>query len=367
MSATSSIPNVDPGLIRLYQNEHTRLELARTEVIPVVDRLFQRFAISQTAHGVAGIPPSFHSGGGRPLLPIPRAFLSSKEVARVNGLEAGLCYVRTRTDMTKRGLVPVSLRPEAPYILHALAEGTPGRVPITNLGMARVALLSHGTQTGPSLPAEQVRSFLEEAIDNAIKSRAPPCVVAGWLMNTTIRLHPFSDSNEQVALLLYLLVSGNGLPGGFDWGVGEHWPMRRDALLADIGSARSATELDGGPAVSLLLRISADGAALMRIRLRFFCMALQELAGARSCGPENSALALALAIRRIATADVLAADVDLPYQLAVERLREAADQGLVRRVKLPASRRLPGPPKPAFTLDTAGSECVLAALARASA
>lgn len=367
MARLPPIPVVDPGLLTLYDREHALLEAERSRVDPAVDRLFRRFALSMTAQGVAGIPPSWQGGSRPELLPVPRAFLSATEVAKVKGVHAALQYVDSRLAMAAQGHDPYSFRPESPFVLHALTEGRMDNPSVTNPGMIRATPVWERSQRYIYPEAADVRPLFEEAIRTAMYSSAPACVVASWLLNTTIYLHPFCDANGRVGWLLYLLLAGRDSPHHFDLGAGEYWPIRKHALIAARGPARVLDEIDEGPVVSLVLRTSADGATWMRKRLQFLAAAFEQLARTGGRNTVDATVALAVTIRRIASADELATDLGVSYDQAIESLQAAAGSSLLRRVRCPPSRRTEGPPRPAFALSAAATDAVVSVLARFAA
>ena len=359
------IPAVDAGLLDAYARAHGLLEGARQDADPQLDLVFRRFAIETSCEAIAGIPPTFRTGALPPLLPAPRAFLSARDLARIDGIRAGVQYLDSRLAMVAQGHDAVSLRSESPFVLHALAEGRVDNPQVTNPGMIRATEVQQAAGMFTFPPPVEVRALFEDAVNIAISAPGPACARAAWLMYATIFIHPFCDGNGRVARLLYLLVAGAELPAGVDWGVAEQWSARREAFTYSGPCHALDAALDLTPLVAFVTRASADGAALMRKRLEV----LEELRrgyARRVPEAQDVLAAVTLTRRRVATADVIAADLGQPYAETLDQLRALDAVGLLRRVPSPPSRRRAGPSRPAFALSAEATAVATSVVTRAT-
>jgi len=243
---------------------------------------------------------------------------------------------------------------------------------VTNPGMTRAIEVRQASGMFTFPPATEVRELFEGAVDVARSAAVPACVCAGWLMYATVLIHPFCDGNGRVARLLYLLIAGEELPAGVDWGIGEQWSARREAFTytrpsEDTHPSRALnSEIDLGAVVAFLTRASTDGAAQMRRRVVLLEQLRDALVREAPDVPDVLA-AVVIAWRRIATADVIARDLDRGYEENLERLRALVGAGLLRRVSNPPSRQDGGPARPAFAPGDRASAVVTAVVTRAAA
>lgn len=292
-------------------------------------RLFKSFAVRKTISAIAHIRMTYRSQNSPPLFPTPRSFLSIEDRARFDGCAAAYRHVESRLAMVYRGLDnPPALRPESPYVVHALAEGRMDSRLETNPGMIRGREFDVDHLPIASYPpprSEHCRTLLSEAVETASDPENPAAVRAAWLLFTIGEIHPFQDGNGRVARLLQMLVAGEELPLTVDWGVSEQLRYYEETFMETLAHRESTAT------VELIVQLSTNGARLMRDRIVFLSRLVPELAGRFGLGFDTALILTATWLRQVARADLLSKDVGFPYSVAVAEAGRLVELGLLKR------------------------------------
>jgi hypothetical protein len=304
------VPVLDTGLIDAHRNAHRQLDDALLSAHPGVARLVCRLSLRLTVSAIANVRPSLRGGRAPQLFPSPRAFLGPTDLARLAGARAAQRHVDSRLAMVTQGYeAPPALRPETPFVLHALAEGPVGNPIETNPGMIRGTEFDGAviSASGRPVPAhEECRQLLEHVVQVASDSEMPAVARAGWIFFALGEVHPFQDGNGRVARLLYLLVAGEAMPRTADWGVLEQVRFHEGLLV-------EAARLEGAaPTVEVATELSRAGAVLMTDRLGVLGAVLPELARRLGLSFDAALLTVAVWLRRVAPLRELAVDLARP-------------------------------------------------------
>jgi hypothetical protein len=345
------VPQVDADLVAAHREAHLGLEERLRSAHPGVSRLLTALAHRTTVASVAHVRMSVRGRARPPLFPPPRSFLSPKDRARLAGAAAAYRHLDSRLTMVREGFdVPPALRPETPYVLHALAEGRMDNPIETNPGMIRgreypVDRLPMAPYPPP--PRERCRELLDGAIHVAATAEAPAIVRAGWLLFTIGEIHPFHDGNGRVARLLLLLVAGEDMPRTVDWGVSEQIRFHQEVYLASL------VHRDPEPSVFTVMELSVQGAGLMSERLAALGVLVPELARRLGITFEASVMTTAAWLRRSGRLDELASDAGRRYPEAVAVAEALASHGVLVRQPRPPGPADSLPLRPVYALSVA--------------
>lgn len=365
------IPSLDDDLLASWHGSHRAAADAVGALGPELERALRRWARGHLLLGLAGRSPSLSGGETPPLLPAPRAFLSAHDRARLAGTAAAFDHVDVRIALVGRGLETELLRPETPYVLHALAESGTTGFEDTNPGVLRTRVAGWLQSVSPYVhpPADLVRPIIDLLVATATTASAPAPAVAAWTAFTWMSVHPWVDGNGRTARLLYLLLTGPHLPLDLDLGVVEQMTYHRGAYVAALQAGQHVTpvydpdRLDASPFAAAATRWSVEGARLLRERARVLGAADARLADARPDLDEAArALSLWVGLERHAPASRFErpADPTLAVMVApVPELEALCEVDAICRRPLPASRR---PPGTAPTIGYAAGPAVTAAL-----
>jgi Fic/DOC family len=350
----SEIPAVDLDLVRDHAEAHRHLDDLLSAADPAVGRLLTRLAHRTTIAVVSNIRPTVRGTTAPPLFPPPRSFLSRTDVLRLEGTAAAYRHLDSRLAMVRQGLdEPPALRPETPYVLHALAEGRVDNPLETNPGMIRgneypldrLPLASY-----PPPPSRQCRGLLDQAVERAVSAPAPAVVRAAWLFHVVGEIHPFCDGNGRVARLLLLLVAGEDLPRTVDWGVSEMIRFHQDQLFRAVGLR------DPVATVFSIIELSTQGALLMAERLSVLGALVPELAHDLGIEFRAAVLVVATWLRRLARLDDLADDLAVPYAEAVQDAQALVARGLLEC----RPQNMPGSPiRPSYAVSATARRAVM--------
>jgi len=322
-----------------------------------VDRLgaalgatFRRWYVGHLVVALAGRSPSL-TGGRRPqLLPAPRAFFSDYDHNRLAGTAAAFDHVDVRIALVRDGFEPVLVRPETPFVLHALAESGATGSEVTNPGLMRTKVASWLATVSPYVhpPAEMARPIIEELVATMAASQEPAPAVAAWAAFTWMSVHPWVDGNGRTARLLYLLLTGSHLELDLDYGVVEQFTFQRRAYVEALQAGQHVTPvydpdvLDPVPFTRAATAWSIEGAALLMVRARVLELAAQRLGASRpDLADGQVALALWVGLERVASADAFASGRSSSTTMTapIDDLEELCGLGVAARRPLPPSRR----------------------------
>lgn len=347
------IPVLPDEQLDAWERAHREAAAAVESLEPDLGHMVRRWSVGNLVVALAGRSPSV-SGMRHPmLLPAPRAFLSEADRARIAGTAAAFTHVDVRISLVTSGVEPDILRPETPFVLHALAESGQTGNEETNPGIVRTKVAGWAGSPTPYRhpPADMVRPILDLLVQTAATMPAPPPVVAAWTALTWMSVHPWVDGNGRTARLLYLMLSGPSLPLELDYGIVEQFTFHRrkyvDALRAGewITDAYDPDRIDPLPFTEAATTWSTAGAALLRARAQILERADSNLRSARpDLVPDERALALWVALERHAPADAFstaAAASDPHVHLPVVELESLCTKGVIGRRTLPPSRRPP--------------------------
>lgn len=348
-----SMPRLDPALIEEHRQAHTNLEEGLNTAYPPVARLFVCFANRTTVAAIAHVRMTLRRRSRPPLFPAPRSFLAPDDLARLAGCAAAYRHLDSRLAMVARELDdPPALRPETPYVLHALAEGRVDNPLETNPGMIRGREYEQPrlpVAPYPPPPRARCRELLHGAVDAACDSEVPAVIRAGWLLFTVGEIHPFQDGNGRVARLLYLLVTGEEMPQTVDWGVSEQIGYYSDRFLASLGRR------DPSDAVAVVADLSTLGARLMSERLGALGVLVPEMSRRLGVTIDAAGLVTAAWLRRAARVDDLAVDLSRPYDMTLVEAEAMVALGVLERRPQPRGAQ---PVRPVYALSR-GAEAEL--------
>jgi hypothetical protein len=348
------VPAISPDLLAGHRAAHARLEEGLCTAYEPVARLLTRFAYRTTIASVAHVRLSLRGQSRPPLFPTPRSFLSATDLARLAGTAAAYRHVDSRLTMVRDGHDSApALRPETPYVLHALSEGRMDNADETNPGMIRGREYERDhlpVAPYPPPPRQRLRTLLDRAVDVAVTQDSPAGVRAAWLLFTVGEIHPFQDGNGRVARLLYLLVAGEEMPRTVDWGVSEQLRFHEDRLT------EAFRQRDPAPTVFTVLELSTQGAHLMADRLACLGAVVPELARRLGVGVDGAVLVTATWLRRMAHPGDLALDVGRVYPEVLASTEALVAHGALARSFVHGSAR-PSPAQPEYVLAAgAGAE-----------
>jgi Fic/DOC family len=341
------VPRLSDELFREHCEAHRALDLALANADPAVARLLTRFAFRVTVESIAHVRPTHRGGTAPDLFPAPRSFLSQVDTIRVQAAGAAYRHVDSRLAMVNLGYEsPPALRPETPYVLHALVEGPVGNPDETNPGMVRgrdpeAALPAAGR---PMAPSNRCRELVDDAVEQAVSTDAPAVARAGWMLFTLGEIHPFVDGNGRVARLLYLLITGEEMPRTVDWGVAEQILFHQDRWMEAL------RQPGPGPVTTTVTELSTAGARLMSDRLASVGKLVTECGRRLGLAPEPAVLAVATWIRRAGRVDELALDVGGSSSEVLALAEPMVTAGLLERHH---RRTCPPPDRPAFAVGPA--------------
>jgi hypothetical protein len=345
--ALPDIPSVNPQLITDHAAAHHRLDRALDEGAPGLSRLLTRSAARTMVAAIANVRPTIRGRSHPPLFSPPRSFLSPTERLRLEAAAAAYRYVDSRLAVVRMGLEePPALLPEAPYVLHAFAEGRVDNPMESNPGMIRAVEFFGNLPTASYPPPSRrdCRQLLGEAIARASTDKGPAAVRASWLLYVTGEIHPFSDGNGRVARLLHLLVTGEEMPNTVDWGIVEQLRFHQESW------SETLKDKDVTPCVQRTIELSTAGAQLMLARLEALGDLAADLQEQFGFSDPVARVVVAVWLRRVGRADDLAADVDLSYGDTLVEAASLCAAGVLERAE-PGDR----PPSgiPSFSLSSA--------------
>ena len=334
-------------LVQRYRDAHQGLADDVEGAPPHLASTFRTFAYENMIHSLAGIRQSIMGVHRPPLLPVPRSFLAPRETLRIEGTAAAFRHLDSRLGIIELGYEERAVRPETPYVLHALSEGRMDNPRETNPGMIRVIptfahykkVLAVGAQ------ADECRHLLDQTVELAATSPEPALTRAGWLAFMVMTIHPFLDGNGRTARLLYLLVANEELPLAIDWGLPEQLMFHRGdyvhVLKSNQGIDRyDIDQIDPVPFQIAITEWSIEGARLMRRRLQLMSQLLEQMRP--TVGGDLAYAALAVWLWRHTPIQRVADALGIGYAAASEQLEELRTQGAVERSALPPSRRTNG-------------------------
>jgi Fic/DOC family len=322
------VPRIQGALLSEHQHEHLRLDAALVAAPAAAARLVTRLSLRSTIAAVANVRPSVRGGAGPPVFPPPRAFLSFSDRERLKGVAAAYRYVDSRLAIIQLGYdQPPALRPETPYVLNALSEGRMDNPDETNPGMIRAVEFDGNLPVAPypAPPRARCRALLESAVSIAGSNAEPAAVRAAWMLFVLGEIHPFGDGNGRVARLLYLLLTGEGMPRTVDWGAIEQFRYHQDdwsPLLKERDLAASTV---------FLTELSTAGARLTVRRLEVTIDLLAAVAARHELPAHGPELILAAWLRRSGRLDEVAADTGLGYEEALVASEQLVAVGMLER------------------------------------
>jgi hypothetical protein len=345
------VPDLGDELLGAWADAHGRAAAAVDDLGLVLGHTLRRWYVGHLVVALAGRSPTL-SGLEQPLLvPAPRGFFSEQDHARLAGTAAAFCHVDVRIMLVRDGFEPAALRPETPFVLHALAEsGKTGRDE-TNPGLFRTRVAGWLETVSPYVhpPAELVRPIITELIGHAATSTDPPPALAGWAAFTWMSVHPWVDGNGRTARLLYLLLTGPHLALDLDYGIVEQFTFRRRDYVAALQAGQHVTPvydpdvLDACPFTTAATEWSIAGAQLMTQRARLLGIADGHLAGVRpDLDDAQRALALWVGLERLGPASAFASALgrdDAVMHAPVDELEDLCGRGVLTRRALPPSRQ----------------------------
>jgi Fic/DOC family len=322
------VPRIEPALLAEHRNEHLRLDSALVGAPPTAARLVTRLSVRTTIAAVANVRPSVRGGAGPPVLPPPRAFLSSEDRERLKGVAAAYRYVDSRLAIVRLGYdQPPALLSETPYVLNALTEGRMDNPDESNPGMIRAVEFEGNLPVAP-YPAprrDRCRALLSSAVSVANSGSVPSAVRAAWMLYVLGEIHPFADGNGRVARLLYLLLTGEEMPRTVDWGAIEQFRYHEDAWTPFL------TDRDLGPSTVYLTELSTAGARLALLRLHVVAALLAAIGAQQGLPSSAPELVVASWLRRSGRLDDVAADAGLNCEEALVSAEQLVVAGMLER------------------------------------
>ncbi|HTO01611.1 MAG TPA: Fic family protein [Microthrixaceae bacterium] len=348
------VPVLAEGVLELWYGSHEAASAALESLGSCVGQAFTDWRFERCLEGLAGVTPSLSGAVDPVLLPVPRRFLSVHDLERIAGCRAGIEHVDVRHQLIDDGLENTLIRPETPYVLHALVEGRATGVDITNPGMPRVRPTGWSIRDNKyQLPPPEMTRPLVELIIEVLDARvAPPPALGAWAAFTFLSVHPFVDGNGRLARLLYLAVASNSLPH-LDLGVFEQVAQNRHGYVNTLQLGQQTTphwdprKLDAGPFVSAMIGWSAAGADRQCEQIHAVDIACQQLLD-RFPGLDDDGLGSLIGVwlnrgsKLTSPGSDPSAGGDRPNCPVGRKLEELASAGLVERVTEPPSRRVGG-------------------------
>ena len=342
------IPTVGIDVLERYRVAHANAAIALDGLGVELRAVTLRWQLDLTEHALASIRPTVLGTDEPPLIPPPRAFLGSRNRARISGVRQALHHIDVRLTLLDEGLETTLIRPETPFVVNALVEGPDSTGHESNPGLIRARQSSWERSNNPygHPPSAIARALAEQAV---LKAQVPghPAVVRGaWLAFTWMSIHPFVDGNGRTARFLYLLVAATELPLRFDYAVAEEIIHRRVHYIYVLRAGQwlapsyDADIIDPAPFVSWLVEASAAANERLARRVETFARVDDDLARLMpGATPRQRALTLAVWLRQPAYPSRLWLDPE--EHDPVDELEDLVDGDVLTRTATPPSRRDP--------------------------